>query len=247
MNKNICLFPGCNNSVAAITRQNARFSKMYCEEHSKGVDVECSVCHTKHHSKISDVIPVLLNSKPIICRKCSVKALNKTEAMKEQARELGKRTGSINIAKAREKAFTPEAIDLREKRKRENGFFEPGGGYEIGLNKRKENGSFDRMLESSHQPDVIARNNKARWNKMSDEEKASVINRLVKGQTEESHRLVIENRVKNNWTPNTKQALEALSKCKKNKDWVKEHPNFFRYRAVYRRKWRAALQRYSLE
>lgn len=141
MNKNICLFPGCNNSVAAITRQNARFSKMYCEEHSKGVDVECSVCHTKHHSRISDVMPVLLNSKPIICRKCSVTALNKTEAMKEKARELGKRTGSINIAKA----------------------------------------------------------------------------------------------------------LEALSKCKKNKDWVKEHPNFFRYRAVYRRKWRAVLQRYSLE
>ena len=38
---------------------------------------------------------------------------------------------------------------------------------------------------------------------MSDEEKASV--RLVKGQTEESHRFVIENRVKN--TPNT----EALN------------------------------------
>lgn len=98
-----CRFPGCKEPTTAESRNNARFSRMYCEEHRKGVKTKCSVCGKEYRSKTSDAIKFIKTGKPIICRPCFITALNKTPAMREQARQLGRITGPINIKIAHEK------------------------------------------------------------------------------------------------------------------------------------------------
>jgi hypothetical protein len=101
--KTKCAFPGCNNPTASESKHNARFSRMYCEKHSKGIDVECSICHKKYHARISDYMPILKANKPIICAHCTIVARNKTPEMREQARQLGYKTGKINAEIAHKK------------------------------------------------------------------------------------------------------------------------------------------------
>lgn len=231
-----CRIPGCNRKTAAVANNNARLSKMYCEDHRSGINVRCSVCGKEQRARASDYMKVIESGRNVVCRKCSVTSLNKSEAMRAQARDLGiklsrEKRGIFSDEireKAIERARSIEAATKREETKRKNGFYSPGGGYYRGLKKRKENGALDRFIKSGHTPEARALQNRTRWNNMSEEEKESRIRSLVNSHTEESRALIIRNRVKNGWKPNTEAARLRLAELRKDADWRRKHSFFDR-------------------
>lgn len=85
----ICGIPNCNCKVAAITTNNMRKSKMYCENHLNGVSTTCKCCKKEMIISCSDFMSIYPNQPK--CRQCQLNELNKTQKMKEQARNLGKK------------------------------------------------------------------------------------------------------------------------------------------------------------
>lgn len=98
MYKTKCEFPNCNKPTASETK-NLRYSKHYCEEHSKGIKVPCSVCGKELIYKPGDYIEILQTTGIFRCHKCFMKIHNSSKAMREKAAELGKKYGSKNIIK----------------------------------------------------------------------------------------------------------------------------------------------------
>ena len=84
----ICGIPGCNCKVAAITTNNMRKSKIYCENHLNGVKVTCKNCKKEMIISCSDFIKIYPNQPR--CKQCQLNELNKTPKMREQAGNLGK-------------------------------------------------------------------------------------------------------------------------------------------------------------
>lgn len=182
----LCQCPWCNSSVAAISKNNFRFSVSYCEEHSQGIKIQCCICNKEYISKPGDVINQLLDKTPIKCRTCAVTELNKSDKMREQARNLGIRLAKegkgMFSEESKEKAkiasHTKEACEKREITKIKNGFYDKNGGYYKGLKLRKSNGSLDKWIKSGHTSEARRKQNITRWENMSDDEREKKIKRL---------------------------------------------------------------------
>lgn len=181
----ICGIPNCNNKVAAITKNNNKFSKMYCEYHRNGVEIHCKTCNKLMIMSCSDFMKIYPNIPR--CKQCQLNELNKTEQMREQARNLGKRLFLENKGMfsqeskklANIESHKPEVCKLREENKRKNGFYNKGGGYEKGLKLRKENGSLEKWIKSGHTSQAHAKQNITRWNNMNYKDKEKEIKRLL--------------------------------------------------------------------
>ena len=179
-----CGVPGCDEKVAAITLHNMKYSKMYCERHLKGVEVECKVCQKKMVMSCSDFMS--LHSEKPRCKSCQLLELNKTQEMREQARALGKRLfqegsgmfSEENREKAMIASHTPEVCKMREQTKRDSGFFDEGGGYNKGLQKRVENGSLERWKSAGQTSEAHGKQNVTRWKRMSPLERMEKLSKL---------------------------------------------------------------------
>lgn len=191
MNKNRCKIPNCNNLTSSETNKNNRYSKLYCEQHVKGVDYICKECKKICISSASDYMKSIKNtgSPPRYCRKCAVTLLNKSPAMREQARILGNYCKNNNIGAFSEEAkklalknrTSPEACKLREKTKRKNGFYDINGGYYKGLELRRKNGSLQKWIDSGQTKEARRKQNITKWKNMTKEEKEIRLNRLNSG------------------------------------------------------------------
>ncbi len=84
-----CGIPGCDCKVATITKRNLKYSKMYCESHTNDVLVACYVCGKQMKVSCSDFMRIY--PKQLRCKQCQLNELNKTDHMRKQAGELGKR------------------------------------------------------------------------------------------------------------------------------------------------------------
>ena len=150
----VCGIPGCNNKVAAITKHNFKFSKMYCEKHSYGVNIKCKNCGKEMIISCSDFMSIYPNIPR--CKQCQLNDLNKTPEMRKQAGDLGRRLFKENKGmfskeskeKAKIASHTKEVCEIRENNKRLNGFYNENGGYQKGLKLRKDNGSLNKWIKS---------------------------------------------------------------------------------------------------
>ena len=180
----ICGIPKCKNQVAAITKKNMKYSKMYCEEHTKGVKINCKICNKEMIISCSDYMKVYPNIPR--CKQCQLNELNKSPKMRKQARDLGKKLFIENKGMfskeskelAIKNSHTKEVCKIREENKRNNGFYDKNGGYEKGLNKRKENGSLEKWQKSGQTKEAHAKQNITKWKNMSEENKEKEIKRL---------------------------------------------------------------------
>lgn len=180
----ICGIPGCKHKVAAITSGNMHRSKMYCESHMNGVEVECYSCHKKMIISCSDFMKTYPNK--FRCKRCQIIELNQTDHMRKQAGDLGKRLFSEGKGMfsdeskllANINSHTKEVCKYREETKRNNGFYEDGGGYSRGLKKRIENGSLQKWKNAGQTSEAHAKQNITRWNNMNEIDKEKEIERL---------------------------------------------------------------------
>lgn len=181
-----CHLPYCHNTVAAIEMNHGSYSVTYCKEHSKGIKVKCTDCSKEFTARASDCIERIMEENlvpdedgfiPVRCHKCFMNIHNKSDAIRSHASELGKKTWKENLPKAwsSPNTYSKEAIAKREATKRKNGFYDEGGGLWKGLQKRKENGSFQRFLDAAHTSEAASKANRTRWSRMTKEERVQIL------------------------------------------------------------------------
>jgi hypothetical protein len=89
-----CAVEGCHNPVASVTHHNNLYSTIFCEEHSKGINVKCSKCGKDILIKSYKYLKS--DTKQFTCNNCS-RALNITKYNKSDRHKLFAKNHIIEV------------------------------------------------------------------------------------------------------------------------------------------------------